>query len=216
VERTGYADFWQLRAIGVLPAETTNYVPIILAMTIMEKNAAEYGLTGIPMDPPVEYDTVELTAPTSLALVSDIADVPPSELAELNPAVLKGIAPEKYALHVPKGSGNQLLATLAMVPSERRADWRMHRVTAGETLAGIGKQFGVTPTAIQTANHLQSAEATEGDRLVIPLAHVQPAPARRTASRKPARRTSAGRRTTHSASAANPQKKSPVMVASTR
>ena len=44
VERTGYADFWELRARGVLPAETTNYVPIILAMTIMEKNAAEYGL----------------------------------------------------------------------------------------------------------------------------------------------------------------------------
>ena len=46
VERTGYADFWELRARGVLPAETTNYVPIILAMTIMEKNAAEYGIEG--------------------------------------------------------------------------------------------------------------------------------------------------------------------------
>ncbi len=39
VERTGYADFWELRARGALPIETTNYVPIILAMTIMEKNA---------------------------------------------------------------------------------------------------------------------------------------------------------------------------------
>ena len=48
VERTGYADFWELRSRGVLPAETTNYVPIILAMTIMEKNAAEYGIEGIP------------------------------------------------------------------------------------------------------------------------------------------------------------------------
>ncbi len=59
VERTGYADFWELRNRGVLPAETTNYVPIILAMTIMEKNAAEYGLEGSAMDPPLEYDTVE-------------------------------------------------------------------------------------------------------------------------------------------------------------
>src|ERR1019366_8318819 len=33
VERTGYADFWELRARGALPKETTNYVPIILAMT---------------------------------------------------------------------------------------------------------------------------------------------------------------------------------------
>ena len=60
VERTGYADFWELRARGVLPAETTNYVPIILAMTIMEKNAAEYGLEGVQLDPPLEYDTVEV------------------------------------------------------------------------------------------------------------------------------------------------------------
>ena len=37
VERTGYADFWELRSHGLLPAETTNYVPIILAMTIIEE-----------------------------------------------------------------------------------------------------------------------------------------------------------------------------------
>ena len=63
-------------AAAVLPAETTNYVPIILAMTIMEKNAAEYGLEGIQMDPPLEYDTVEISAKTSLALVADITDAP--------------------------------------------------------------------------------------------------------------------------------------------
>ena len=40
VERTGYADFWELRARKVIPQETANYVPIILAMTIVSKNAA--------------------------------------------------------------------------------------------------------------------------------------------------------------------------------
>ena len=45
----------------VLPAETTNYVPIILAMTIMEKNAPEYGLEGVVLDTPLEYDTIEVT-----------------------------------------------------------------------------------------------------------------------------------------------------------
>ena len=108
VERTGYADFWELRSRGVLPAETTNYVPIILAMTIMEKNAAEYGLDGIQMDPPLEYDTVEIAAKTSMALVSDITETPLPELAELNPAVLKGTFRPNYPLHVPKGTGTQL------------------------------------------------------------------------------------------------------------
>jgi membrane-bound lytic murein transglycosylase D len=209
VERTGYADFWQLRSIGVLPAETTNYVPIILAMTIMEKNAAEYGLEGIQMDAPLEYDSIDTTAPTSLSLVADIADLPQAELAAMNPAVLKGVAPENFAIHVPKGSGNQLQATLQMVPAERRADWRIHRVTSGETLAGIGKQYGVSQTAIVSANNLKSGEAMEGDRLVIPVAHVQPAPARRPAAKRPATH-----RPTHTTAATH--KKSPVVVASNK
>ncbi len=42
--RTGYADFWELYRRNVLPGETRNYVPIILAMTIMAKNPTQYGL----------------------------------------------------------------------------------------------------------------------------------------------------------------------------
>ena len=38
VKRTGYADFWELYRRNVLPKETRNYVPIILAVTIMTKN----------------------------------------------------------------------------------------------------------------------------------------------------------------------------------
>jgi len=36
---------------------------IILAMTIMEKNAAEYGLDGVQLDPPLAFDTVEPRRP---------------------------------------------------------------------------------------------------------------------------------------------------------
>jgi membrane-bound lytic murein transglycosylase D len=180
VERTGYADFWELRSRGVLPAETTNYVPIILAMTIMEKNAAEYGLDGIQLDPPLAFDTVETTAPTSLALVSDILDTPATEMAALNPAVLKGIVPEGYPLHVPKGSGNQLLAALQLIPAEHRNSWRVHRVGAGETLAAIGKRYAALPGSIVAANHLSSAQAAEGDLLLIPAALRVEAPVRRT------------------------------------
>ena len=38
VKRTGYADFWELYRRNVLPRETRNYVPIIVATTIMAKN----------------------------------------------------------------------------------------------------------------------------------------------------------------------------------
>jgi len=223
VERTGYADFWELRARGVLPAETTNYVPIILAMTIMEKNAAEYGLQGIQMDSPLEYDTVEVPTTTSLALVSDIAETPLGELASLNPAVLRGMIPEKFALHVPKGTGNQLLASLELVPAQHRDSWRMHRVTSGETLASVGKQFGISAASIASANNLQTPEAVEGDRLLIPSVMCAETPARNTGSRTAYRRptTTSARKPQakaagKSAPATSPstaKRKTPVIVA---
>ena len=203
VERTGYADFWELRSRGALPAETTNYVPVILAMTIMGKNAAEYGLDGIQLDPPLAFDTVEASAPTSLVLVSDIIDTPAAEMAALNPAILKGIVPEGYPLRVPKGSGNQFLAALQLIPAEHRNSWRVHRVGAGETLAAIGKRYAALPGSIAAANHLSSAQAADGDLLLIPAALRVEAPVRRTtgartaSARTTSARTTVARTTTH-------------------
>jgi membrane-bound lytic murein transglycosylase D len=170
VERTGYADFWELRGRGALPAETTNYVPIILAMTIMEKNAAEYGLEGVQMDPPLEYDTVKTDSLTGLALIADITDMPLSELASLNPAALKGMLPESHTLHVPKGMASTVTAALASIPADRRAAWRIHRVATDETLAAIGKRYGVTPAGLMAANNLAGTQPEAGDLLMIPTA----------------------------------------------
>jgi membrane-bound lytic murein transglycosylase D len=202
IERTGYADFFELRARGVLPLETTNYVPIILAMTIMSKNAAEYGLDGILPDSPLEYDNVEISSPTHLALVSDLTNVPSSELQALNPALLKGLAPTGYALHVPKGTGSYLMAALQTVPSERRASWRMHTVETGETLASIGKRYRTTPGTIAAVNNMRTQSPAVGDHLLIPAAYHETAPVRtvaakrsHTASRKGHKSTTAHRQT---------------------
>ncbi len=209
VERTGYADFWELRSRGVLPAETTNYVPIILAMTIMEKNAAEYGLDNVQLDPPLEYDTLELTAPTSLTLVSDVTDTALAEIAALNPSVLRGIAPANFALHLPKGTSKQLVAALQLIPSEHRDSWRLHRVGPGETLASISKRYGLPAGSIIAANSLKSPEAVEGDRLLIPVAARAEAPAH-------AVTRSTGRRSVSNQHATGAKRKTPVTIASAR
>src|SRR5690606_25332672 len=70
IQRTGYADFWELRRRNAVPRETSNYVPIILAMTIMHKNAKDYGLDDIQPDEALQYDTIEMQASTHLALVA--------------------------------------------------------------------------------------------------------------------------------------------------
>ena len=87
VKRTGYADFWQLYKRNVLPKETRNYVPIILAVTIMAKNpgAVRAGRGGA--DQPVPYDTVKIDYPVDLRLVAECVDASASTLQDLNPSL---------------------------------------------------------------------------------------------------------------------------------
>jgi len=91
--------------------------------------------------------------------------------------------------------------------------WRMHRVGAGETLASIGKRYGVTPAAIASANRLEAAQTVEGDRLLIPsLQRVQPAMVKKPAVTASARRRSSRGRAVTTASVRT-AKKPPVVVA---
>ncbi len=170
VERTGYADYWELRRRNVLPRDTANYVPVILAMTIMVKNAREYGLEGIEADPAIEYDTVEISAPTHLQLIADLTESPVSQLRELNPALLKNIAPAGTSLRVPKGSSPMLASAIDKVPAERRTAWRAHRVLDGETLASIARRYRVTEASIAGANTVAVAAIEPGEVLIVPAA----------------------------------------------
>jgi membrane-bound lytic murein transglycosylase D len=196
VERTGYADYWELRARHALPNETANYVPIILAMTIMAKNAPEYGLDHLTMDQPLEYDTVKLESATNLGLVSDLTDTPMAELQQLNPALLRGTAPAGYQLRVPRGLAQQVDAALTKVPAEIRASSRVHRVESGENLTLIARRYNASASVIASVNGIAGGQPSEGDQLVIPAAYKEifvpakaPHTASRTAARTPARTT---------------------------
>ncbi len=179
VERTGYADFWDLTRLNALPKETENYVPVILAVTIMAKNPKDYDLENLETDRPVEYETIDLDTPTSLALIADAADRPVSEIQDLNPALLKSTAPVGYQLRVPKGTLAPVMAALDLVPANHRADWRIHRVVPGETLADIAHRYATAVSALTSANQRAAAGGAgveapaapvAGDLLVVPVA----------------------------------------------
>jgi len=169
VMRTGYADFWTLRRLNVLPKETANYVPVILAMTIMAKNAKDYGLDDLELDRPVEFETMELQTPTHLALVADAVERPISELKELNPALLRLVAPAGYALHIPKGARESVEAAFAVVPANRRDSWRLHRVEQGDTFAAVAKRFNSPTASLASANRDQLPSS--GEWMAVPMAY---------------------------------------------
>ena len=174
VERTGYADFWELRARGALPAETTAYVPIILAMTIMAKNAEAYHLDQVVPDDALDYDTVVSTAQTNLALIADLTDTTETQLLQLNPALLKRMVPAEFEVRVPKGTGEQLQVALENIPFETRATARMHRVEEGESLSVIARKFNTTVSLLAALNLLSTDEPEPGTLVVVPGAYREP------------------------------------------
>jgi membrane-bound lytic murein transglycosylase D len=169
VQRTGYADFWTLRRLNVLPKETANYVPVILAMIIVSKNAKDYGLEDIEPDPALVYDTVELEASTSLALAAAAVDRPIAELKELNPALLQNTAPSGYQLRVPSGTREQLEQAFTAIPAGHRDSWRLHRVESGDTAASLAKRYGTTAETIASVNQGELPEP--GMFAAIPVAY---------------------------------------------
>ena len=172
VKRTGYADFWELYRRNVLPRETRNYVPIIVAVTIMAKNPSQYGLDHLVADKPVAVDTVRIDYPVDLRLVAECIDVPVSDLQELNPSLLRMTTPKdrEFDLHLPAGSKDRYLDVIAAIPPGMRVWWRYHKVQDGDTLASIARSYRTTAKAISSANNLDSNDLESDAKLIIPIA----------------------------------------------
>src|ERR1022692_1398554 len=172
VRRTGYADFWELYRRNVLPKETRNYVPIILAVTIVTKNLSQYGFDDVSMDEPVAFDKVTINYPVDLRLVAECVNATFAQLQELNPSLLRLSTPKEgaFELHLPAGTKDQYQTAIAAIPSDMRLWWRYHKVQPSDTLASLSRSYRVTAKSIATANHLDGTELEAGARVIIPVA----------------------------------------------
>src|SRR5882762_9728971 len=175
IERTGYADFWELYKRNVLPRETKNYVPIIVALTLIAKDAAHYGIQAEP-EAPAPSDVVKPGRAIDLRLVAETIDVDVETLRTLNPSLLRLATPDdpSFELHLPAGTTERFSAEIADIPADKWVSWRRHRVEAGETLTSVGKKYHVTPVAIAAANNLEHGAALgPGEKLIIPATQAQ-------------------------------------------
>jgi membrane-bound lytic murein transglycosylase D len=175
VQKTGYADFWELYKRNNLPEQTKNYVPEIIAAIIIAKNPTQYGFDDVQLDPPIVYDTVPVNYSVDLRLVADIVDAQPQELAALNPSLLRMVTPppgvmdKPFDLHLPPGTATLFQQRIADIPEDRRAQWRYHRVTPEDSLASVARTYRVTVDQLATANQLTVNDTLANvDALVVP------------------------------------------------
>lgn len=173
IERTGYADYWELRRLHALPGETENYVPIFLATALIAKDPKAYGF-DTPPDPPMAVDHVNVSTPTDLRLIAQLIDHPVEDLVRLNPSLQRWTTPANrpdFVLNLPPGTKDGYEQTIASIPPDKRVWWRAHKVLEGETLVGVARQFHVSPAVLAQANRLTTDASLEnGAHIVIPVA----------------------------------------------
>jgi membrane-bound lytic murein transglycosylase D len=167
IARSGYADFWHIYSRGMLPNETRNYVPNILATIIIAKNPEKYGFSVTP-DPTLTYDYVKVNNMVDLRLVADATDTPYEVLLGLNPELRRYMTPPgvEHLLRVPTGTGRVLQAALMRIPVEKRSTWRMLTAQNDDTFESISRRTGVSATTIEQVN---GGLIRPGQKVIIPV-----------------------------------------------
>lgn len=107
IKKYGTNNFWEMVQLGVLPKETADYVPKILAATMIAKAPGLYGFRNIEYSVPYEFDMAPVPGGTDLYNLAQYLGVNANYLKELNPDLIHGFIPPAVSSHtikVPKGS----------------------------------------------------------------------------------------------------------------
>lgn len=160
-------DFWELSHVeSGMPLETALYVPKIVAMAIVARNRATFGLADIELDPAVEFDAVSVHPGVTVQSVALASGATTSKLAELNPELLAGRTPPvapadgrgRWTVRVPVGTASQAARSL---PKHAAAEPKVvrHVVRWGESLDEIAARWHTTRGTIASLNALRRDES---------------------------------------------------------
>ncbi len=171
-QKVNYLDnFWDF--YERLPRETARYFPRFLAVLTIINDPAQYGFSLAELDQPLSYETVTIERPVHLSAMAAKLAIEPGELSALNPELRRDATPNtSYALRVPPGKGEALLASLDSMPkwSPPRIEYVVHRVRRGETLSLLALRYRTSTERIMEANNLRRGKLLRiGQRLKIPV-----------------------------------------------
>lgn len=169
-------DYWKLY---ILPRETRNHIPKIMAAFLIAQDPERYGFAVDP-EPDLEWDVVPVDRYLTFNILAQIAESSVDTLKLLNPELRQGAIPplEKgdppYLLRIPRGHKEAFTRNfepiLAQVEPVTPVTVRTHRVRRGESLYSISRRYGISiPTIVRTNGIKNRHKLRIGQRLRIPI-----------------------------------------------
>lgn len=175
IEGSGSTSIWHLVEERLLPPETRNYVPTIIAMAIIASDPQAWGFDIVPF-PPLDTVRVAVEQATDLRVIAEHLDLPLGDIQSLNPHVLRWATPpddDDFELVLPAGYEDVFRETVAPLAEEQRILFRHHLVQNGETLSYIARLHEIPMAVITEANGIANPDALRiGQSLVIPLSGI--------------------------------------------
>ena len=177
--------FSEISQTKLIRRETKQYVPRIMAATIIAKNPDQYGFKQDPA-PLHEFEEVVVTRPLHFRAISNVTSIPYNELRLLNPELRRDATPPgdaAYHLKIPVGMSAKVLELIERVPTHKfpplpaiqdrqvrqaktgSAHW--YRVRGGDTLEKISRRFRIPIKTLKSHNNLSGPVLKTGDLLNI-------------------------------------------------
>src|SRR5438132_6986172 len=146
--------FFQLADRRYLRRETRDYVPKLIAASLIAKQPRRYGFADVEPLPPLVFDEITVADATGLDVLARLAATSAAAILELNPQFVRGITPpgRVVVVRVPRGRGTHVAERYDSLPATDRISFVDHYVSRGQTLSEIAKRYRVTLAMLEGAN----------------------------------------------------------------
>ncbi len=173
--------FSDISKTKLIRRETKQYVPRIMAATVIARNLDQYGFSQEPVAPH-QFEEVVVNRALHFRAIANTTGIPYEELRLLNPELRRDATPpddSAYHLKVPIGTSAKVLQLLDRVPTYKfpplparsrqvKTDTsRWYRVRVGDTLEKVSKRFRVPLKTLKARNNLSSPVIKPGEFLII-------------------------------------------------
>ncbi|MBP5157833.1 MAG: transglycosylase SLT domain-containing protein [Treponema sp.] len=183
VKKNKDKDFWYLAEKKLLPSQSVEYVPKLLAIADLIENAEYYGVTDIAeaaaiadLDSVDEYDFLTTSKMYSLEQIASVTGLDGSLVRRLNPSLLRSCTParEKFSVRLPAGTLTEELTeeavNTALAALGTPADAIVYTVKEGDTLWGISRRYSLSVKDLCDANDiLEKSILSIRQKLIIPI-----------------------------------------------
>lgn len=174
--------FSDISKTKLIRQETKQYVPRIMAATIIARNAEYYGF-GQTTAPVLQFEEVVVNRALHFRAIASASGVAYEDLRLLNPELRRDATPpddSAYHLKVPVGTAEKITGLLDRIPTykfpplaapkvrfAKASTPHSYRVRAGDTLEKVSKRFRIPLRTLKTRNNLSSSVIRPGESLTI-------------------------------------------------